>query len=87
MLEELKNEQVVVDLRSPFVCLGRLLRFDDQFLELGDADLHDLRDTQTNRENYVAAARSSGILRNRTRVLLVRDDVAAVSRLADVTGG
>jgi hypothetical protein len=87
MLEEMLNEQVVVDLRSAFVCLGTLLRFDEKFLELGDADLHDLRDTQTNRDNYVAAARSSGILRNRKRVLLVRDDVAAVGRLADVIGG
>jgi hypothetical protein len=87
MLEEMVNEQVVVDLRSPFVCLGTLLRFDEKFLELGDADLHDLRDTQTNRDNYVAGARSSGILPNRKRVLLVRDEVAAVGRLADVIGG
>jgi hypothetical protein len=87
MLEEMMNDQVVVDLRSPFVCLGTLLRIDEKFLELGDADLHDLRDTQTNRDNYVAAARTSGVLCNRKRVLLVRDEVAAVSRLADVIGG
>ena len=56
MLDEFLNEKVVVDLKSPFVCLGTLVRFDDHYLELKGADFHDLRDTDTSRENYVAAA-------------------------------
>lgn len=87
MLEELIGQEVVVDLRSPFVCLGTLTRCDDQFLELKHADFHDLRDTSANRENYLAAARASGIIPNRRRVLLVRAEVVAVSRLQDVSGG
>jgi hypothetical protein len=84
MLEELLEQQVVVDLRSPFVCLGTLHRADELYLELRNADLHDLRDTQTTRENYVAASRTTGIKRNRRRVLLVRADVIAISLLDDV---
>jgi hypothetical protein len=84
MLEELLGQQVVVDLHSPFVCLGYLARIDEQYLELRDADLHDLRDTQTSRENYVAASVSSGIKRNRKSVLLARRDVVAIARLEDV---
>jgi hypothetical protein len=57
---------------------------DDLHLELHDADLHDLRDTQTTRENYVAASQATGIKRNRRRVLLVRAEVVAISRLEDV---
>jgi hypothetical protein len=87
MLQELIGQTVIVDLRSPFVCLGTLLRLDEQFLELGDADLHDLRDSQTNRENYVAAARASEIIPNRRKVLLVRSEVIAVARLTDVVTG
>jgi hypothetical protein len=85
MLDEFLNEKIVVDLKSPFVCLGTLVRFDEQFLELKGADLHDLRDTDTSRENYVAASVATGIKRNRKRVLLVRADVVAVSRLVDVS--
>ena len=85
MLDEFLNEKVVVDLKSPFVCLGTLVRIDEQFLELKGADLHDLRDTDTSRENYVAASVATGIKRNRKRVLLVRADVVAVSRLEDVS--
>ena len=84
MLEEFLGQVVVVDMRSPFVCLGTLQRVDDHYLELVHADLHDLRDTTSSRENYVAAARFTGIKRNRKRVLLVRGDVVAIARLEDV---
>jgi hypothetical protein len=78
------GQTVVVDLRSLFVCLGTLERFDDQFLELRDADLHDLRDSDTTRENYVAASRATGVKENRRRLLVVRTEIVGVSRLEDV---
>jgi small nuclear ribonucleoprotein (snRNP)-like protein len=84
MLEELVGQKVVVDLGSPFVCLGVLERVDDHFLVLRNADLHDLRDTDTNRELYVAESVATGIKRNRKRVLLVRGDMVAIARLEDV---
>ncbi len=84
MLGELIGQKVVIDLRSPFVCLGVLLRVDDHYLELRDADLHDLRDTQTSRENYVAASIATGVKRNRKRLLLNRAELIAVSRQEDV---
>jgi len=84
MHEELAGQDVVLDLRSPFVCLGTLGRVDELYLEMLDADLHDLRDTHTSRENYVAASLATGIKRNRKRVLVARADVVAIARLADV---
>jgi hypothetical protein len=84
MLQELVGQKVVVDLRSTFVCLGTLVRVDEHYLELQNADLHDLRDTQTSRENYVASSRTTGVKRNRKSVLVCRSDVAAISRLDDV---
>jgi hypothetical protein len=84
VLEEMIGERVVIDLRSPFVCLGTLLRFDEHFLELKNADLHDLRDTETTRENYVAASHTTGIKRNRKRLLLLRTEMVAIARLAEV---
>jgi len=84
MLEELLGERVVIDLRSEYVCLGTLLRVEEHFLELRNADLHDLRDTETTRETYVVESCRTGVKRNRRRVLLVRAEVVAVSRLEDV---
>ena len=86
MLDEMIGQRVVVDLSSQFVCLGTLHRVDERYLELLDADLHDLRDTHTTRENYVAAALATGIKRNRKRVLLTRAEVVGIARAEDVAG-
>ena len=84
MLSELVGEKVVIDLQSHYVCLGTLLRVDEHLMELKNADLHDLRDTDTTRENYVASSVATGIKRNRKRIIVFKSDVVAVSRLEDV---
>lgn len=84
MLEEFVGAVVVIDFRSPFVCLGTLRQVGELHLEVRNADLHDLRDTDTSRENYVASSKATGIKRNRKRVLVARGDVLAVSLLDDV---
>jgi small nuclear ribonucleoprotein (snRNP)-like protein len=84
MLDEFLNQKVVIDCSSTFVCLGRLTRYDDHFLELKNADIHDLRDTDTTRENYVAESVATGIKRNRKRVLIRRDQMVALSLLEEV---
>jgi hypothetical protein len=84
MLQDFLGQSVVIDLRGPFVCLGTLRQADDLWLDLVNADFHDLRDTQSTRELYVAESRATGVKRNRKRVLVVRADVIAVSLLEDV---
>lgn len=84
MLEELLGQKVVIDMHSSYVCLGTLAAVDDHYLDVRNADLHDLRDTQSTRENYVAASLATGVKRNRKRVLLNRADLVAVSRQEDV---
>jgi len=85
MIDEYVGEKVVIDLKSSFVCLGTLSRVDEHFLEVKGADFHDLRDTDTSRENYVAASVATGIKRNRKKVLLFRAEVVALSRISDVS--
>ena len=84
MLDGLLNQQVVIDFRDEYVCLGTLVRVEEGYFELKNADLHDLRDTDTSRENYVAASVMTGIKRNRKRVIVFRGEIVAISRLDDV---
>ena len=84
MLDEFLDAKVVIDLVSPYVCLGKLVRYDDHFLEMKNADLHDLRDTETTRELYVADSAATGIKRNRKRVLIRRSEVVAIALIEDV---
>jgi len=86
MLESLLNQKVVIDLASEYVCLGTLVGLHDGFLELKNADLHDLRDTDTTRENYVHACWATGIKRNRKKLFLARSQMVAIARLEDVIG-
>jgi len=84
LLAALVGQVVVIDLRSTYVCLGKLTRVDTEFLELEDADLHDFRDSTATREIYVYDSVRLGIRRNRARVLLRRDEVVAVTRFKDI---
>lgn len=84
---ELTGHEVVVDMSSPFVCLGRLESVCDGFLVLTEADLHDLRDTSTTRERYVRDARVHGIHPNRRRTWVSLREVVAITRLAEVATG
>ena len=59
-LTALIGQMVVVDLRSTYVCLGTLVGFDDHFLDMMDADLHDFRDSSATREIDVYALRAAG---------------------------
>jgi hypothetical protein len=84
MLDEFLNCKVVLDLSSTYVCLGKFVRYDEHFVELKNADIHDLRDTDTTRELYIADSVATGIKRNRKRLLVRRSEVVAISRLEDV---
>lgn len=83
-LTALIGQIVVVDLRSAYVCLGTLNGCDEQFMELVDADLHDFRDSTATREVYVYDSFRFGIRRNRSRVLVRRNEVVAVTHFADI---
>ena len=78
------GQVVVVDLRSTYVCLGTLVGDDEHYLDIVDADLHDFRDSTATREIYVYDSVRYGIRRNRSRVLVRKDDVVAISRFADI---
>jgi hypothetical protein len=84
LLNRLIGQVVVVDLTAPYVCLGTLVGHDDGFLELTDADLHDLRDSAASREVYVYDSVRLGIRRNRARVLVSRAEVVAITRFTDI---
>ena len=85
MLDAMIGQPVVIDLRTTYVVLGTLHAVDDHWLDVRNADFHDLRDSDSTREQYVAMSLATGVKRNRKRVLVVRGDVIAVSLLKDVT--
>jgi hypothetical protein len=83
-LDQLIGREVVIDVVSPFVYLGKLLAYDAKYVTLERADVHDLRDTATTRELYVIDSKRLGIRANRERVLVRVGEIVSVSALEDV---
>jgi hypothetical protein len=83
-LQSYLNQKVVLDLRSPYVCLGKLTHITPDYFTLVDADLHDLRDSPTTRENYIVSAKSTGIKANRKQVIVRADEVVALALFSHV---
>lgn len=83
-LDGLIGQVVVLDLSSPYVCIGRLVAVDGLHYLMADADLHDFRDSAATRENYVYDSIRLGIRRNRKRVLVRRSEVVAITQFSDI---
>jgi hypothetical protein len=83
-LNRLLGRVVIVDMAAPFVILGTLAAHDEQYLIIGNADVHDLRDTNTTRDIYVADSLRLGIRANRKQVFVRLQEVICVSALDDV---
>ena len=84
-LESMIGQVVVLDLASPYVCIGLLAEMCEMHFVVQDADLHDFRDNPVTRENYVFDSVRLGIRRNRKRVWVRRSEVVAVTRFADIS--
>lgn len=83
-LETLFGEVVVLDLESRFVCVGTLMERQGEYLLLSEADVHDLRDTPSTRDQYVLHCRRDGMTANRQWAWIRADEVIGMSRLSDV---
>ncbi len=83
-LDALRQHEVVIDLASQYVVLGTLVGTDGPYLVIEDADVHDLRDSTTNREQYVVEARRHGIQANRKCTRLRQEEVVCIAKLEDV---
>lgn len=83
-MEEYVGQNVVIDVDSTYVFLGRLKSFSEKTLVLKNADVHDLRDSTTTREAYVREARLHGIQPNRSLVMVQTVQVVSLSLLEDV---
>lgn len=86
-LKQWQGQVVVVDCVSPYVAVGELRVVEEGYLELAEADMHDLRDSTTSRENYLVKTALHGVQANRSTLVFRMDQVVGVSRLADLKVG
>ena len=75
---------VVLDTRGQLLYIGKLKTAGEWFLELVEADVHDLAESRTSKELYVLEAAKFGVKKNRHSVHVRKVEVVSISRLSDV---
>ena len=85
LLAPLAGAVVVVDFDGPWLAFGRLTGLTTAWIELTEADLHDLREGSSSRDVYALETQKLGVRVNRRRVRLPLAQIIAISRLDEVT--
>ena len=83
-ITELMGRDVVLDVASQYVFVGTLVAQDHKYVILENADVHDLRDSNTARELYVLDSKRHGVRSNRQRVLVRVEELVSISALDEV---
>jgi len=83
-VERFLNEQVILDTTTPIVYIGRLIEVSKHAFVLCDTDMHDCREGHAGKELYLAEVSRDGVTVNRRQVVVMKEAVISVSRLADV---
>jgi len=83
-LDRFLGEQVVLDMASTLLYLGRLEAAEGDCLILTDADVHDTREGHHSKEQYLCEVRTLGVRPNRRRVHVLGRNVISISLLSEV---
>jgi hypothetical protein len=75
---------IVLDTQGPLIYIGTLLESRPHFLILTDADVHDTNDSRATKELYVLESRDLGVRVNRSKAIIMRQQIASISLLKDV---
>ncbi|MGE5838725.1 MAG: hypothetical protein ACM34H_02240 [Deltaproteobacteria bacterium] len=79
-----RGQHVVVDTDSDYLYIGKLLSVSGPFITLGEADVHDRRESSSMQERYVLESKKYGIRSNRREVHLRFQRIVSYSLLDDV---
>ncbi len=84
LLDNYRDEQVVVDTDSRLSYLGRLTGGDEHYLRLTDVAIYDLEVVRVSLEEYLIECAKEGAPVSRKEILIKQSRVMAVSRLSDI---
>jgi hypothetical protein len=79
------GQVVILDTQGPLMYIGTLENVGQTAIVLQMADVHDIRDSRTSKDLYLVETRDLGVHVNREKVVVMREQVASISLLADVS--
>jgi len=84
-LEDYLGRSVVIDTRSAYVVMGKLVGIAYDYLTLADVDVHDTRTSTSTKDQYIMEANRLGVCTNRGEAKVRVAIIISVSPLDDVT--
>lgn len=82
--QDFVGQNVVIDTNSSYIYLGKLVKTDEGFITLQDADVHDQKEGHATKEKYVMETRKYGIKKNRKSVTINTAMIISISKLDDI---
>lgn len=79
-----RGHYVVIDTDSDHLYIGKLLGVHGPFIALGEADVHDRRESSSTNEKYILESKRHGLRSNRREVHLRFQRMVSYSLLEDV---
>lgn len=83
-MARLVGSVVVLDTSTPYLYLGTLKEWEEHYLVLADADVHDTSEGHCGKDLYILEARRNGVQKNRREVTVRRSLVVSISKIDDV---
>mgnify|MGYP001587202291 CR=1 FL=1 len=80
-----RGRYLVVDTDSDYTYIGKLLAVTGRSLTLGEADVHDRRESSSKNEKYILDSKKHGVRSNRKQVHVRLERMVSYSLLEDVT--
>ena len=80
-----RGQYVVVDTDSDYLYIGKLHEVTGPFITLGEADVHDRRESSSMNEKYILESKKYGVRSNRKEVHIRLERIVSYSLLEDVT--
>lgn len=84
MLEQLIGQKIVIDTPYSVQYIGKLIRFNQEYVELQDVDVHDSNHTKNTKEQYLIDVARGIVNNNRKSVLVKQTTIISLSRLDDI---
>lgn len=84
MFDDYIQESVVVDTFSSFIYLGTLKAVHQDFIELENADVHDIHDSNSTKENYLRNALITGIRPNRKTCRIDKSKIISITLFSEI---
>ena len=84
MFDDYIHQKIVVDASGSFIYLGTLKAVHRDFIELENADVHDIHDSNSTKENYLRNALITGIRPNRKSCRIDKNKIISITLFSEI---